>query len=177
MTARSRRCGDLSRDTRRATPLVCHNVAFLRVLTMAPTTPRSPAPHHPPVPGGLLEITGIMSVLYRGVEHILVCDTSMMPLDDDGNLKSLFGLTPDVTDGSFDPTHNTIFRRADYDAILAALHTEMDAGRFPIASADVVTVTNNYWGIKAGMRVHLTWIYLHAAQDWLDRLPDETRHA
>ena len=82
-----------------------------------------------------------MSVLYRGVDHVLVCDVSVSQLDDDGNLKSLFGLTPDGADDSYDARHNSIFPRADYDAIIAALHAEIDAGRFPIASADLVTVS------------------------------------
>lgn len=127
--------------------------------------------------GGLLEITGIISLLHRRVENILVMGmTSDKTIEEDASLASLFGSTSVPLSGdSFDFSHNQVFATDRYSEVIATIRAEMEAGRAAKAQLNLVTVDNPYWGVRAGQRVRVCWIYLHAPTAWIDRLPEDTR--
>ena len=49
------------------------------------------------------------------------------------------------------------------------------AGRGAVASANVTTVANPWFGIEAGFKVWLTVVYLSRATEWEKDLPEAVR--
>lgn len=130
--------------------------------------------------GGLLDNTGVTSLLRRNVSNIMVLDNTESPLRVNTNLRSLFGINmtlPDIVDPSHDYSRCQVFRSEDYILVVEALEGLMNQGKAAIVTIPVTTVDNTWFGITGGSSVNLTWAYLNLPTRWLDRLPEETREA
>eukprot|EP00039_Didymoeca_costata_P000967 m.48414 g.48414 ORF g.48414 m.48414 type:complete len:692 (+) comp10567_c0_seq2:102-2177(+) len=127
--------------------------------------------------GGVLENTGVISMLLRKVAHIVVFDCSEGTLEENSNLRSLFGkLNSSEAKGyGFDYSKNQVFPSNQYLSILYGLQRQLMKGKAAFYDMTVVTVENKWWGVEAGVHIHLTWIYNHAPKLWTEMLPQATR--
>ena len=95
----------------------------------------------------------------------------------DFDIPSLFGLIPgDIPESvlrSYDLTHSQVFPSEDFAPLVVALQDAQAIGRGIIATTHHRTVANSYFGIAAGMDVHVTWVYLGRASQWEALLSDE----
>ena len=124
--------------------------------------------------GGILENLGIMSLLMRKVERIVVFVNTKTPLrggDKDeinDSIRPLFGQTP-----KFDLNH--VFPADRYqeliDNLLAqkeAEHTVMHKATYPVREAP-------HYGIEDGWEVDVLWVYNDRVKDWEKQLPATIR--
>jgi hypothetical protein len=91
------------------------------------------------------------------------------PSDISEEIPSFFGMVLDSAAWSF--ARNAVFARADFPRVVAALQDAAAAGAGAVATTELTTVANSWWGIPAGQRVTVTWCYLAAAPAWAERLP------
>lgn len=137
--------------------------------------------------GGNLENTGILSMLRRRVDRIVVVISSPVPLqpaevwdpqtmpnetDIDSQFASLFGvfITP-LTEQSWNYRSNHVFNKEDFPAEAAKLQAAQAAGRGAVVNTQLCTVQNDRWGIREGFCPNITWIYLARLGHWEERLP------
>lgn len=145
--------------------------------------------------GGCQDNLGIMSLLRRGVERIIMVDNTAIPLasrsewdpaarlpvngECDDTIAWLFGVDVDqgALTASWDYTKNQVFAQEDFATHAMQLQDSEAAGRGAVATMRLTTVENEWWGIPAGQVVDLTTVYNSRVTNWEDRLPDEVRQA
>eukprot|EP00300_Choanocystis_sp_HF-7_P007292 c15204_g1_i3.p1 GENE.c15204_g1_i3~~c15204_g1_i3.p1 ORF type:complete len:613 (+),score=112.95 c15204_g1_i3:208-1839(+) len=128
--------------------------------------------------GGLLEITGVISLLLRRVTHVVVFDMSTKPVDKTNTLGCLFAVPGiEYFGDSFDYRHNHVFEQSGYQPLVERLQARIDAGEAGIVTATLRTVDNDWWGLKGGSIVQFTWVALHAPDNWQNRLPEHVKQA
>eukprot|EP00298_Acanthocystis_sp_HF-20_P023763 c33569_g1_i1.p1 GENE.c33569_g1_i1~~c33569_g1_i1.p1 ORF type:complete len:573 (+),score=166.33 c33569_g1_i1:46-1719(+) len=129
--------------------------------------------------GGNLENTGIISLIQRKVEYIVVFDnTGTGPSTDNQNLQSLFGVgNAQKAETGFYYKNNQIFPEEAFYRIRDQLNEKFLQQEATIATITVKTVENLWWGVKPGFECRLTWVYLNAPSKWINRLPVETQNA
>eukprot|EP00049_Salpingoeca_infusionum_P001543 m.49206 g.49206 ORF g.49206 m.49206 type:complete len:571 (+) comp11080_c0_seq1:105-1817(+) len=140
--------------------------------------------------GGCIQNTNIIGLLQRGVTSIVAFFNPAKPLnstfdptarptsadDIDDGLPSFFGVFVDASYNIlWDISHNQVFDQKDYAGIVNQLTASMRNGLGAVAQAEVTTVDNDWWGIKAGMKVNLTVVYLARALQWEAALPSDLR--
>jgi hypothetical protein len=133
--------------------------------------------------GGVLENYGIISLLLRRLETIVVFINTSAPLnlaydadpsgrvthaDIDANLPPLFGVH-DPTFG-ISTQNNQVFATADYSRVVGALQAAKRKGGAVLAVTELTTVENAWWGVKAGHVVRVCWMYLDRSAVWEARL-------
>ena len=94
------------------------------------------------------------------------------PADISEEVPSFFGMALDSAAWCF--ARNAVFAQADFAPVVAALQDAAAAGRGAVATVELETVANAWWGIPAGQRVTVTWCYLAAAPEWAAQLPPAT---
>lgn len=94
------------------------------------------------------------------------------PADISEEVPSFFGMALDSAAWCF--ARNAVFAQADFAPVVAALQDAAAAGRGAVATVEMETVANAWWGIPAGQRVTVTWCYLAAAPEWAAQLPPAT---
>ena len=72
---------------------------------------------------------------------------------------------------AFDLGQNQFFPAADYARVVSALQASARAGGGGVATLDHVTVDNAAYGVRAGFRATITWVYLGPSPAWAARLP------
>jgi len=138
--------------------------------------------------GGHLENFGLMPLLMRRVEKIIVFVNTPTPLfgkDENGNplektftddLGPLFGRTDNV-DQKADQEKllcNRVFAGDRLDALIAGLRQRQASGA-PLVHAETYAVhANDHFGIRP-YNAQICWVYNSPCRQWNDSLPPETR--
>ena len=143
--------------------------------------------------GGDMESPHLMGMLLRGVRHAVVFLNFATPLqpssgwdpharaptskDVDDDFPPFFGMTLDDWGGrtSYDFGRNQAFNQSDFAWVVEALQLSQASGRGAVATTELVTVENEWWGLEAGFKVTVTWVYLSRASTWEAALPPEVR--
>ena len=131
--------------------------------------------------GGAVERYGLISMLRRGVENLVVFintgtrlridyDPSGPPGADDiePNLPSLFGVP-----NSFSP-YNRVFDSTEFAPLVRALQSARRAGKTVVARTELVTVHNEWWGLEGGHHVQILWVYNERVPDWERHIRKQT---
>ena len=123
--------------------------------------------------GGHLENLGIMPLLMRRVEKIVVFINTRDELKpDDGKINTslppLFGQTPQFT-------KNHVFPKSKYRSLVDGLVKAKDAGK-TVMFRDKYTVSEAlHYGVKGGWKVEVLWVYNERVPDWESELRREVR--
>jgi len=145
--------------------------------------------------GGSFENMPLINFLQRKVERIVLFYTSSVPLQpstqwdpfsepyskDKVNdaLAALFGvfdpLQPGWYDRSYELERNQVFASTDFAPLVAALQAAQQTGKGIVATANLTTVSNAWWGIPAGWTASVTVAYLDRLRQWEQRLRPEMR--
>mmetsp|Transcript_14616 Transcript_14616/g.49504 ORF Transcript_14616/g.49504 Transcript_14616/m.49504 type:complete len:565 (+) Transcript_14616:92-1786(+) len=143
--------------------------------------------------GGCLANLNILSFMQRGVEEILAFADFGTPLqptgswdpytDDftgsemDASIPGFFGVIPTnrsiISQGSFDLTQNQVFPTEEFAPLVRRMQDAQAAGRGIVVRSELETVANDWWGIAAGQRVNVTWVYLSRDFGWEAQLSSE----
>jgi len=143
---------------------------------------------------GTLENLGVMSLIRRGIERIIVIDSTPTPLatrsvwdpatrmpsaeEVDDTFAILFGVDVDpVNTIEWDYHRNQVFAKEDFVQFATQLQDAEADGLGAVATMRLKTVQNDWWGIPAGQDIDLTMVYLSRVTAWEARLPDEVRQA
>lgn len=139
--------------------------------------------------GGVLENYGLLTLLRRKVERVVVFINTSTALDLDYDpaarvpesdqldsfLPPLFGFSLSSLGTALQSNH--VFSGADWVPLVRALQDARRHGR-PVTHRMRHTVLPNLvWGIEGGFEVEVLWCYLERVDDWEDRLPDEVEAA
>lgn len=143
--------------------------------------------------GGDVDNLGLMSMLRRQVESIVLFVNSITPLvprehwdprrrlpgkSDIGDvLPGYFGIFFDLGEivPDYDYRGNQVFAKEDFTPLAVALQDSQAQGCGAVASVSLTTVENKLWGIPAGIRTQVTVLYLSRAPAWEARLPPDVR--
>ena len=143
--------------------------------------------------GGSLENLGVIPLLVRGVQNLVVfvnterrLDVDYDPSDPDNNPPSIFGLDGGVSplfgippvDRKQPPTpNNQVFRKDDFATVVRALQRAHSGRRGEVGPCIVKTPLevqpNDWWGIKGGYTANVCWVYLERVSEWESRLDPE----
>mmetsp|Transcript_111 Transcript_111/g.186 ORF Transcript_111/g.186 Transcript_111/m.186 type:complete len:583 (-) Transcript_111:1474-3222(-) len=143
--------------------------------------------------GGGLQVTNMISLLQRGVRNIVMFVSSSVPMQDknhwnpaedelsethiDFTVPAFFGQVPkDITefeDRSYDVSHSQVFAEEEWLPLIQALQDAQQLGRGIIARREHTTIANEYFGIPAGQRVAVVWVYLGRLGAWEAALTPE----
>ena len=132
--------------------------------------------------GGVLENYGLLPLLQRRVENIVVFSNTVTPLnvkftpgdiptadDMDSYLPPLFGY-PIASTGT-NTSHNTVFDQESFQQDVTGLQAAKSAHKPDIATTELAVRENEWWGIPGGGRVRVTWVYLDRMPSWESLLP------
>lgn len=133
--------------------------------------------------GGVLDNYGIISMVLRGLETIVVFNNTETPLnldydptttptskDIDSYLPPLFGIE-DPSTGTF-TQNNRVFTKKDYVTVVKALQEAKRKGGATIAVTELTTCHNPWWGVKEGQAVRICWVYLDRVPQWEHKIGD-----
>lgn len=99
------------------------------------------------------------------------------PEDICSSLAALFGVVSDpATQQAWCFRRNHVFPREGLAPLAATLQEAQERGKGAVATTELTTVANEFWGIRAGLRVKVTVAYLGQMRHWQQRLPPETRN-
>jgi len=130
--------------------------------------------------GGILENSGIMPLLKRGVKKIIVFVNGSTPLSIKTNgeieisssIPALFHKLPNQY-GDKDFDDNIVFAKQErkYKALVKKL-LQLKADGQPAIVKDTYKVTEQAkHGIKGGYDVEIIWVYNDVVRDWINELP------
>lgn len=144
--------------------------------------------------GGIVDNTGITSLLQRQVAKVVAIASSEVPFtfnasydEEDyaftGNeingLGQFYGFTfKNPSSGRLvNGSTNLLFEdgRREYAKLVRAFNRLASNGSALVFSADLVTVANAKYGILAGAKTELTWVYPSPASQFTESLPAEVR--
>lgn len=137
--------------------------------------------------GGDLENSGLMSLLRRGVEHIVVAYNTYTPLaprsawnpherlptnkEIDSMVAAYFGIFLDPPqETSWNYRSCQVFRSDDFATFASRLQDAQASGKGAVLTTKLRTVANQ-WSIPPGFHVQITWLYLSRNYEWERRLP------
>lgn len=143
--------------------------------------------------GGAYENIPLISFLQRKVEKIVLFFVSSTPLKPADQwdpytqeytgkevtdcLTSFFGVfdpnQPGVLDRSLEYERNQVFAKEDFAPVMAALQKAQSEGKGIMATFELTTVENKWWGIPAGFKTQVTFSYLGRLRQWESRLSPE----
>ena len=149
--------------------------------------------------GGDLENVSLIPMLLRGVKKIVLFMDFEVPLasrdtynpftglprfTDVEDIPAYFGIPQipedmeDIVDwlGS-DFTRNKVFRSFHYPFVIEELQKAQATGKGAVATVKLTTVDNDWWGVKGGDEVEVTFAYLSKATAFEDLLPDNVKAA
>ena len=140
--------------------------------------------------GGSIENLPLISFLQRKVKKMILflnCDVPLQPTElwnvsSDSRkygqvgdaLPAYFGVFIEkdstVLDRSYDYGKNAVFPEKDYVPLIIALQKAQKEGNGIIATVDLTTIENEYWGISKGFTSQITFIYLGRLSNWESKL-------
>lgn len=130
--------------------------------------------------GGLLDNLGLISLLLRQVETIVVfintetkLNTGYDPTkgppsstDIDNDTPPLFGYGSGVT------ANNQVFNQSDFVTLVQNLQAAKNAGGATMTTITHEVLENKWWGLPGGGTVTICWVYLDRATNWESQLGD-----
>ncbi len=126
--------------------------------------------------GGNLENLGLMPLLARNVERIIVFVNTRHPLSGagpgeiNGSIPPLFGQTP-----AFQT--NVVLQRDKYLPLVEGLLAAKAAGRSVIFKDSYQVQDNAFYGITGGWEVEILWVYNERVPAWEQHLPLDIRQS
>ena len=136
----------------------------------------------------VLENYGLISLLQRRVERIIVFINTNEPLDTkaaptklaqgvgiDANLLALFGHS--VKARGVNTSRNQVFTQEDFIPVASALQAAKRAGGAALTSAELQVQENAWWGVEGGWKVQVLWYYLDRVPVWESQLGQPIRKA
>ena len=131
-----------------------------------------PAHTHSFADGGDLENFGLIALLRRRVERIVIFVNTLHPLEDiDPYIPPLFG------HATTECPHNQVFARAAFDGVVAGLRAAKRGGQGVVAATRLAVEPNAWWGVAGGWDVRICWVYNERAPAWEARLDSPVRRA
>ena len=140
--------------------------------------------------GGDLENYGLIPLLRRRVQAIIVFVNSVWPLSLDyspdrwpADLNQSHPQTRDV-DPFLAPLfgapserfpHNHVFPEADYATVVSGLQSAKRRGDPVLMTATHTVQPNAWWDLDGGEDVSVCWVYNEHVERWLERLPEALR--
>ena len=135
--------------------------------------------------GGDIENFGLIALLRRRVERIVVFVNTLHPLAErvrpaaasgeeagiDPYIPPLFGYATSKC------PHNQVFARAAFGSVAAALREAKRGGRGAVAATRLTVEPNAWWGVAGGWDVEVCWVYNERAPAWEARLDADVRRA
>lgn len=134
--------------------------------------------------GGNLENYGLISLLQRGVEKVVVFINTDTPLDVSitpsaecpplanqvsSDLFPLFGYKIG------NQTKNQVFKKSDFNTVYDALRNAKLNKQSVMAKTTLSTVENKWWGIKPNQEVTVLWVYNESVPEWENLLSTEVK--
>ena len=139
--------------------------------------------------GANVENYGLISLMRRELDRIVVFvntpvkldmaydpgdGNSVLPPEDgqiDSNLPPFFGVSQTKKGKPDNPyPNNQVFSSSDYPAVVKGLQAARRSGGPVTVTTDLVTRENLWWGIPAGQKMKITWVYLDRTARWEDQL-------
>lgn len=141
---------------------------------------------------GIMENLHLISLLRReSLESFVLFISSSVPLtaksewdplqrpptqkDIDDTIPNYFGVKVDSAGGVFVYDKNHVFQRQQFNSTVVALQENAARGNGAVATTHLITVDNEYWGIRGGRNVSVTWVLMSRAYAWEDQLSDSLR--
>lgn len=130
--------------------------------------------------GGNLENYGLITLLQRGVQKIIVFINTDAPLVVDCNPSPECPPVPNEVDSDLyplfgyptgDQINNQVFAQKDYLEVYDKLSKAKLEGRTVMAKTKLETVQNDWWGIPQGQKVEILWVYNEHVPEWESQLP------
>jgi hypothetical protein len=124
--------------------------------------------------GGLLENLGVMPLLMRKVERIILFVNTQAKLKGgaknqiNDSIPPLFGQTPDFMT-------NHVFPSNQYDALVNGLLTAKSKKESVMFRDQYEVKKNTHYGIKGGWTVDVLWVYNERVESWENDLPVKIR--
>lgn len=134
--------------------------------------------------GGNLENYGLISLLQRGVEKVVVFINTDTPLD--VSITPSAECPPLASQVSSDlfplfgykignQTKNQVFKKSDFTEVYDSLRDAKLNKQSVIAKTTLQTVENKWWGIQPNQEVTVLWVYNESVPEWEDQLPKEVK--
>ena len=131
--------------------------------------------------GGNLENYGLISLLQRGVQKVVVFINTGTPLD--VNIDPSKDCPPLSTQVSSDlfplfgykfgnQIHNKVFKKEDFKKVYDKLRKAKLEGKTVMAKTTLYTVKNSWWGINPNQKVEVLWVYNERVLEWQNQLKD-----
>ena len=134
--------------------------------------------------GGDIENFGLIALLRRRVERIVVFVNTLHPLGEEVRLAAESG--PAGIDPYIPPLfgyatakcpHNQVFPRPAFGRVVAALQAAKRRGRGVVAATRLAVEPNAWWGVAGGWEAEVCWVYNERAPAWEARLDVDVRRA
>ncbi|MEM7294589.1 MAG: hypothetical protein AAF420_14510, partial [Pseudomonadota bacterium] len=123
--------------------------------------------------GGHLENLGIMPLILRGVEKLVVFVNTKDKLES-GNLGEINDSIPPLFGQKPGFTLNHVFPRSQYQKLVDGLLEAKSSGT--VMFRDIYRVGRvPHYGIAGGWDIEVLWVYNHRVDEWEDRLRQEVR--
>lgn len=140
--------------------------------------------------------TNLISLIQRGVKTIIAFVSTSTPLQNSTNwnpvtdtltqdvidftVPAWFGYYPsdlsEVNDVSYDLKNSHIFDSSEWIPMVTSLQNAQAIGKGNIISMVHTTINNDKYGIIAGQKIKVVWIYLGRALQWEAKLNDEMKN-
>lgn len=145
--------------------------------------------------GGCLENVAIISLIRRRVSNIVAFANFESPMASnatwdpvanpgaaekvsiDNDISAYFGVGSGMSPDGFglDVRRNQVFNSTKFPAVAEALQRGQAAGTGAVATTSLTTIENKWWGVEAGFKVNVTWVYLSRCSGWERQLPDDVK--
>lgn len=135
--------------------------------------------------GGILENLGIMPMLKRGVEKLIIfvnCQTALSK-DDKGNISiassipALFHQIKNQNgEGNFDENIIFAFQEDKYQNLVDGLLTKISNGESAIFTDTYKITDQPHYNLKGGNNVEIMWVYNSRIDNWVQELPIGVKH-
>lgn len=122
--------------------------------------------------GGNIENLGIMPLLKRGVEHIIVFVNTKRKIYENGNKTINDAVTSLFEEGNI----NQIFEPSALKTLVDNLKDRLAQGEATIYQGTYDILENAHHGIKGGRQVEILWVYNNIYKRWKRELPDDVEY-
>jgi hypothetical protein len=143
--------------------------------------------------GGSFENINLISFLQRRVPKIVLFFDDSTPLQPasswnpytepytgdqvDSTLTCFFGVVPpnqsDIVLQTFNYGRDQVFPKSKFAPVITALQAAQAKGNGIIATFNLTTIENKWWGIPAGIESQITFVYLGRLSGWEAKLTSE----
>lgn len=157
------------------------NIGFPEFKYWSPKEPQD-AKEYDFVDGGYMDNTGIIPLLRRDVDRIVVfvnTDSDLVHKDKDSKeevsqmIKSLFVQLPDHHSMK-DYDKNKVFEggQEQFDSLKSKFIALNKAGKPAVVKESYTTIENKTFGVEAGKQVEVVWVHNAYVSEWTDQLTD-----